>query len=86
MSYPVTIQDFRATRRTFTVADESGVKSILTYWVNAESLPNLDEALHIKCGPNENYYLEIANMSYRGVLQDLEEVLYQWALDEDWFE
>ena len=62
-----------------------GIETILVYWSNADPLPKFEESLHIKCGPNQRHYLEIANMRYEGTLADLEEVLYQWAIDEGWF-
>ena len=86
MSPSVSIQDFRSTRRILTVDDAPQSESILSYWNNSGPDFDFDEVLHIKCGPNEKYYLEIANTLHEGTLQELEEVLYQWALDEGWFD
>jgi hypothetical protein len=80
------MHDFRSTRRLLTVPAPLGVETVLAYWNNVDPLPNLDEALHINCGPNQSYYLEIANMKYEGSLAELEEVLYQWAFEEGWFD
>ena len=41
--------------------------------------------MHIIRASDGTFRLEIANMLHIGTLEELEEILYQWACDEGWF-
>ena len=42
--------------------------------------------MHIVRASEGSFRLEIANLLHNGALEDLEEILYEWACDEGWFD
>lgn len=84
----VTLNQFRSTLRlTWEDSDAQGEK-VFSYW-NNDSVTcdqcNREEVLHIVRRPNSSFYLQIANQLYEGRLDELEEVLFEWARGEGWF-
>ena len=47
---------------------------------------NSEEVLHIVRARNGEFRLEIANLLHTGTLEELEGILYAWALDEGWLD
>jgi len=86
MPHPISIDDFRSTLRVITPGGETDHETIYTYWNNSDEDLGQEEILHLKRRNDGGYHLEIANVLYEGSHQELEEVLYQWALDEGWFD
>jgi hypothetical protein len=84
----LTLQDFRDTLLVIPVAGEGRDETIYTYWNNRNielcDALNLEEVLHVVKRADGSFYLQIANLIYEGKLEDLEEKLYQWAIDEEW--
>ena len=85
----VTLSQFRATLRLAWVDAEGRGEKVFSYW-NHESvthdLCNREEVLHIVRRSDGSFYLQVANLVQEGTLEELEEVLYGWALDEGWLE
>ena len=83
------IEEFRATLRLTWEFRESPRELIFSYWNNEMVTPSFcdtDEVLHITRGPDGSFHLQIANLVHKGSLEELEEILYAWALDEGWLE
>jgi hypothetical protein len=83
------IEDFRGTLRlTWESRDSPGVL-IFSYWNNGavtSSSCDTEEILHINRGRDGSFHLQIANLVHKGTLEELERILYDWALDEGWLE
>jgi|694.fasta_scaffold07072_3 hypothetical protein len=84
-----TVDDFRRTLIIFKEESSTGGDELHTYWnnrsANSVSLDK-EELLHIKKRGNGEFFLEIGNMHYQGSLRMLEQMLYEWALEEGWLE
>jgi len=83
------IAEFRATMRlTWADPDSPGLK-VFSYW-NNDSVTfercDCEEALHIVRRVDGSFCLEIANLRHSGSLEELEGILYAWALDEGWLD
>lgn len=83
------LAEFRATMRLTWADPDSPGEKVVSYWnnqaVTADSCDR-EEVLHlVRCGDGD-FRLEIANLQHRGTLEELEEVLYSWALDEGWLD
>jgi hypothetical protein len=83
------LAEFRATMRLTWADPDSPGEKVVSYWnnqaVTADSCDR-EEVLHlVRCGDGD-FCLEIANLQHRGALEELEEVLYSWALDEGWLD
>ncbi|MCP9787431.1 hypothetical protein KBY99_00350 [Cyanobium sp. Maggiore-St4-Cus] len=85
----VTLSEFRATLRvTWVDADGRGEK-VFSYWNNelvTSKLCAREEVLHLIRNADGSFYLEIANITKEGSLEELEEALYEWAADEGWLD
>ena len=85
----VTLTGFRATLRLTWADPESPGERVFSYW-NNEAVPPEDcdraEVMHIVRASDGAFRLEIANLLHTGNLEDLEEILYEWACDEGWFD
>jgi hypothetical protein len=83
------IAEFRATLRLTWADPEALGEKVFSYWnnecVTAESC-NREEVLHIVRSPEGCFRLEIANFLHSGSLEELEGILYSWALDEGWLD
>lgn len=84
---PASLKEFRSTRRA--IKDEAAGRGeeVFSYWNNdSVTQENLDrdEVLHIVRSADGSFYLQIGNLLHSGTLTELEEALYQWALDEGW--
>jgi len=82
-----TLKAFRATLK-LTWEDQSldGDK-IFSYWNNWATTSNqcdMEEVLHIIRRIDGTFYLQIANQLYEGKLEELEEILFEWARCEGW--
>ncbi len=67
----------------------AGDAIVLSYWNNESvtySSCDTEEVLHITRGRDGSFHLEIANLAHTGALEELEEILYRWALDEGWLD
>jgi hypothetical protein len=85
----VTLIEFRATLRLTWVDAEGCGEKVFSYWNNesvTQETCDREEVLHIVRRPDGTFYLQIANLVWEGSLEELEEALYAWALDEGWFE
>jgi len=84
-----TLEVFRATLKlTWEDSSLSGEK-IFSYWNNEQVTHDhcdREEVLHIVRRPDGYFYLQIANLIQEGNLEELEELLYKWALDEGWLD
>jgi hypothetical protein len=64
-------------------------EKVFSYWnnesVSSDSV-NSEEALRIVRARNGEFRLEIANLLHKGTLEELEGILYAWALDEGWLD
>ncbi len=80
------IWDFRKTLRIIEDKQFFASGRIYSYWNNRDDscLASLEEALHIKELLDGSFVLEIGNITRRGTLAELEEMLYEWAADEGW--
>ena len=81
------IEDFRATLRLTRSPAEIGHEIIFSYWNNEAvtySACDTEEVLHIARHRDGSFHLLIANLTHTGTLEELEEILYRWALDEGW--
>ena len=47
-------------------------------------MASLEESLHIKELLDGSFVLEIGNITHKGTVAELEEMLYEWAADEGW--
>lgn len=86
---PVTLAQFRATIRLTWLDAEGRGEKVFSYWNNesvTHDLCNREEVLHIVRRSDGSFYLQIANQLQVGGLEELEETLYAWALDEGWLE
>lgn len=86
---PVTLADFRATLRLTWADPESPGERMFSYWNNEAVTPescDRTEVMHIARTSHGDFYLEIANILHAGPLEELEEILYQWACDEGWLD
>jgi hypothetical protein len=83
------LSEFRATLRLTWVDAEGRREKVFSYW-NNKAVTNescdREEVLHIVRRHDGTFYLQIANLVQEGSLEELEEVLYGWALDEGWLE
>lgn len=85
----VSLSKFRATLRVTWIDSEGCGEKVFSYWNNepvTQELCDREEVLHIVRRPDGTFYLQIANLVQEGTLEELEEVLYGWALDEGWLE
>jgi len=60
---------------------------IFSYWNNQAVVSqrgDRNEGLHIVRSTDRGFRLEIANLLHCGSLEELEGILYAWALDEGW--
>ena len=60
---------------------------IFGYWSShsvTSSFCDIEEVLHINRRRYGSFHLQIANLAHTGTLEELEEILYGWALDEGW--
>jgi hypothetical protein len=83
------IKEFRATLRLTWESQEHPDELIFSYWNNegvTSSCCDTVEVLHITRHMGGPFCLQIANLIHRGTLEELEEVLYSWAVDEGWLE
>jgi hypothetical protein len=86
---PVTLNDFRATLRLSWGHPEGHGEKIFSYWNNesvTNDMCNREEVLHIVRRPDSTFYLQIGNQLQEGQLEELERALFEWALDEGWFD
>ena len=85
----VSIAEFRATMRlTWAAPDSPGLK-VFSYWNNNSvtfERCDCEEVLHIVRQSDGSFCLEIANLRHSGSLEELEGILYAWALDEGWLD
>ncbi len=67
----------------------AGNTFVLSYW-NNESVTydscDTEEVLHIARSRDGAFHLQIANLTHTGALEELEQILYRWALDEGWLD
>lgn len=85
----VTLSQFRATLRLTWVDAEGRGEKVFSYWNNesvTHDLCNREEVLHIVRRSDGSFYLQIANQLQEGALEELEAALFEWALDEGWFD
>jgi len=85
----VTLARFRATLRLTWADPESPGERVFSYWNNEAVTPEAcdrAEVMHIVRASDGAFCLEIANLLHTGNLEDLEEILYEWACDEGWFD
>lgn len=83
------IEDFRATLRLTRSQAGIGDEIIFSYWNNetvTDSACDTEEVLHIARSRDGSFHLQIANLAHTGTLEELEEILYHWALDEGWLD
>jgi hypothetical protein len=84
-----TLETFRATLKlTWEDPSLDGVK-VFSYWNNSavtSSQCDLGEVLHITRCTDGSFLLQIANLLHEGTLEELEETLYSWALEEGWLD
>jgi len=83
------IAEFRATLRLTLQDPVAPGEKVFSYWNNelvTAATCDRDEVLHIVRGVDGSFLLEIANLSHRGSLEELEGILYAWALDEGWLD
>jgi hypothetical protein len=81
----ITLNEFRATLRLTWVDPEGRDEKIFSYWNNefvTHEACDREAVLHIIRRTDGIFYLEIANLLHEGTLDELEEALYSWALDE----
>ncbi len=86
---PVTLAQFRATLRLTWVDAEGRGEKVFSYWNNeavTHESCDREEVLHIVRRHDGTFYLQIANLVQEGSLEELEDDLYGWALDEGWLE
>lgn len=83
------IAEFRATLRLTGQDPEAAGEKVFSYWnngsVTAEACDR-EEVLHIVRAADGSFRLEIANLIHTGSLEELEGILYAWALDEGWLD
>jgi hypothetical protein len=81
----LSIDAFRASRQAYTREDSGNREHLWVYWlgmpIDADTI-NIEETLHIAKRTNDVHYLQIANIIHDGPLPELEELLYEWALEE----
>lgn len=83
------IEDFRATLKLTRRAGEPRGDLVFSYWNNESATPlscNTDEVLRITRSRDGSFHLQIANLAHTGSLEELEGILYHWALDEGWLD
>lgn len=89
VSMAASIAEFRATLRlTWSPPDCHGEK-VFSYWNNdavTSDACDREEVLHIIRAEDGAFRLEIANLQHSGSLEELEGILYAWALDEGWLD
>jgi hypothetical protein len=81
------LEEFRATLRLTWESPDNPGELLFSYWNNgmvASSSCDTEEVLHISRNADGSFHLQIANLIHRGNLEELEEILYGWALDEGW--
>lgn len=81
----VSIDTFRESRQYLPKKDIDYSEALWVYWQDEpldSQTVNIDEVLHIVERPDGNHYLQIANLAFEGTRQELEELLYKWALEE----
>lgn len=84
-----TLKAFRATLKLTWEGPSLNGDKIFSYLNNAavtSSQCDIEEVLHIKRRADGSFVLQIANLLHEGSLEALEEILYNWALDEGWIE
>jgi hypothetical protein len=84
---PASLEEFRSTRRVTRDEATGRGEEVISYWNNhsvTEENLDRDEVLHIVKSADGSFYLQIGNLLHSGTLAELEEALYQWALDEGW--
>ena len=68
-------------------SQDSPGELLFSYWYNGPVTSSScisEEVLHIRRNADGSFYLQITNLVHRGNLQELEEILYGWALSEGW--
>lgn len=81
------IEEFRSSLRLTWESPDAPGELIFSYWNNASvtsSFCDTEETLHISRRMDGSFQLQIANLVHTGTLEELEEILYGWALDEGW--
>lgn len=84
----ISIGEFRATLKVSRGDMDVGGEEIYSYWNNQSADRthfDLEEVLHITRKTDGSFYLEIGNLLHHGTLEELEEILFEWAQDEGWF-
>ena len=82
-----TLKAFRATLRLTWEDPSLDGDKIFSYLNNAavtSSQCDTEKVLHITRLADGSFVLQIANLIHEGSLEALEEILYNWALDEGW--
>ena len=85
----VSLAEFTATLKLTWNDPARGGEKVFSYWNNeavCSDSVNSDEVLHIVRARNGEFRLEIANLLHTGTLEELEGILYAWALDEGWLD
>lgn len=81
----VSIEAFRASRQFLQIQGTDFSETLWVYWQDKPIDPrtvNLDEILHIFQQADGGHHLQIANLVHEGTQSELEEILYEWALEE----
>lgn len=85
----ISLAEFTATLRLTWGDPALEGEKVFSYWNNecvTSDAVNSEEVLHIVRARNGEFRLEIANLLHRGTLEELEGILYAWALDEGWLD
>jgi len=85
----VSLEEFTATIRLTWIDPAGAGEKVFSYWNNecvTSDAVNSEEALHIVRARNGEFCLEIANLLHKGTLEELEGILYAWALEEGWLD
>lgn len=83
------IEEFRSSLRLTWESPDNPGELIFSYWNNASATSSscdAEEVLHINRRRDGSFHLQIANLVHTGTLEELEEILYDWALDEGWLD
>lgn len=81
------IGEFRSSLRLTWESPDTLGELIFSYWNNhsvTSFFCDTEEVLHITRRRDGSFHLQIANLAHTGTLEELEEILYGWALDEGW--
>ena len=83
------LSEFRGTLRLTWIDAEGRGEKVFSYWNNeavTHESCDREEILHIVRRHDGSFYLQIANQLQEATLEELEENLYAWALDEGWLD